>query len=83
MFNCIAIFKIVPESDYNTRLPILFVKKKKSASLILRKEYGSRNQQDVDVHALFYFAFRCLTLEKRQLHWNLNQLAFLKVAVEK
>lgn len=76
-----CLFLIVPDSDYNTRVPILIGTNILNRLLdILRDEYGSRFLQDADVHAPFYMAFRCLTLRERQLQRNGNRLAVLKLA---
>lgn len=76
-----CLFFIVPDSGYNTRVPILIGTNILNRLLdILRDEYGSRFLQNADVHAPFYLAFRCLTLRERQLQKNGNRLAVLRLA---
>lgn len=76
-----CLFLIVPDSDYNTRVPVLIGTNILSRLMdLLREEYGSRFLQDADIQAPFYLAFRCMTLRERQLQRNGNRLAMLKSA---
>lgn len=50
-----CLFLIVPDSDYNTRVPVLIGTNILSRLMdLLREEYGSRFLQDADIQAPFY-----------------------------
>ncbi|XP_062601250.1 uncharacterized protein LOC134262945 [Saccostrea cucullata] len=77
--NCL--FLIVPDSTYNSRVPVLI-----GTNIInrlmenAREEFISRYLQDADLHTFWYLSFRCMNLRSKELQRNGNKLSIIKSA---
>lgn len=76
-----CMFLVVPDSQYNAKVPVLIVTDILNHLLeVTQSEHGSRFLQDAHLHTSWYLAFRCLTLMEKQLQRNRSRLASMKSA---
>ena len=77
--NCILL--VVPDTEYNTNVPILLGTNVLVDFLNTCKEsLGDKFLQSANLHTPWYLAFRCLVVRKRELKKNKNRLAVIRSA---
>ena len=63
-----CLFLIVPNSNYNARVPVLIGTNIISRLIDLtRDEFGTRYLQEANLHTPWYMSFRCMALRQREL----------------
>ncbi|PJE77975.1 hypothetical protein CI610_03096 [invertebrate metagenome] len=76
-----CLFLIVPDSEYNTRVPVLLGTNVLTPLMEdCRKELGVRYAQHGNFGTPWFLAFRCLSMRDRELSRNGNVIALVKNA---
>ena len=76
-----CLFLIVPESRYNSKVPILLGTNVLSPALDdCRTQYGDRFLQIANIHTPWYLAFRSILLQDRGLLKSKGRLGFIRSA---
>ena len=74
-----GLFLVVPDSKYNSAVPVLIGTNILAVVLDRTKEaHGERFLQTADLHTPFYLAFRCMKLRDRELEQRKGRLAIIR-----
>lgn len=70
---------VVPDTNYNTQTPVLLGTNVLQELLnICKAKNGEKFEQTTDLHELWFLAFRCMLVRKRELKKTHNKLAILR-----
>ncbi len=79
-----CLFLVVPDSRYNSHVPILIGTNILASFIqLLENRYGERYLQHAQIYASVYMAIRCLTLQEKKLKRQSNRIAIIKSAETK
>lgn len=76
-----CLFLITPETKYSTKTPVLLGTNILNELLIqCKNNFGETFLQRASLHTPWYLAFRCLTLQQRELRRNKDRIAIVRSA---